>query len=158
MRTERADPLEESKILVRSLRPGDLENVIALDAKIVGRRREEYFKLKLEHALRETGIEISLAAEIEGVFAGILLARVFYGEFGILEQVAVLDTMGVHPEFEGRGIASAMLEQLVKNLGALGISRLQTEVAWDDQKLLSFFQHEGFKPAPRFCLDLDLGT
>ena len=44
------------------------------------------------------------------------------------------------------------------NLGAIGVTRLQTEVGWSDLALLSFFHQEGFQPAPRLCLDLDLSS
>jgi GNAT superfamily N-acetyltransferase len=142
--------------LIRKLRPQDLEEVIALDAKATGRRREEYFKLKLKQALSDTGIQMSLGAELEGPFVGFLLARVYYGEFGAPEPVAVLDTMGVHPHFRGRGVGGERIDQLRTNLLGLGIRVLQTEVAWNNPDLLTFFQGEGFQPAPRFCLDLDL--
>lgn len=151
---EQSSPRQE-KTIVRSLKPADLEPVIALDAKNVGRRREEYFKVKLEQNLAETGIKVSLAAEQDGCFCGFLLARVYYGEFGILEPVAVLDTLGVHPGFRRRGVGTALLGQLCLNLSGLGVTRLQTEVDWDDQELLTFFHREGFRPAPRLCLDLD---
>lgn len=148
--------LEKDEILVRSLRADDLESVIGLDAKITGRRREEYFKIKLAQSIADTGVQISLAAEIDGLFAGFLLARVYYGEFGAMEPTAVLDALGVHTGLRGRGVGHALLRQLRTNLRGLGISRLRTEVAWDDQQLLSFFHHEKFVPAPRICLDLDL--
>jgi ribosomal protein S18 acetylase RimI-like enzyme len=147
---------DEEAVLVRQLRAQDLEAVITLDAKTVGRRREEYFKLKLKQAMSDTGIQMSLGAELDSVFAGFLLARVYYGEFGAPEPVAVLDTLGVHPDFRGRGVGQALLDQLRTNLLGLGIKALQTEVSWKNQELLAFFQHEGFQPAPRFCLDLDL--
>ncbi len=146
--------LEET--LVRGLRPEDIEAVITLDAKVVGRRREDYFRVKLQQNLTETGIKVSLAAELGSAFAGFLLARVYYGEFGAMEPVAVLDTLGVHPDFAHRGVGSALLLQLRKNLRALHVARLSTEVDWENQPLLRFFQREGFRPAPRFCLDLDL--
>jgi ribosomal protein S18 acetylase RimI-like enzyme len=149
-------PSTEREVVVRRLRPQDLDAVIALDAKVTGRKRDEYFKLKLKQALADTGIEVSLAAEVEGVFAGFLLARVYYGEFGALEPFAVLDTLGVHPDFRGRGVGSALIDQLRTNLLGLGIPRLQTEVAWENLEILTFFHHEGFRPAARFCLDLDL--
>ena len=148
--------LETDAIVVRRLRPADLEPVIALDAKILGRRREEFYKLKLKAALAETGIEVSLAAELDGGFVGFLLAKVYYGEFGTMERVAVLDAMGVHPDFKGRGIGSALIDQLRTNLLGLGITKLQTEVSWQNLEMLSFFNHEGFEPAARLCLDLDL--
>lgn len=152
------EPNEEEQrgVVVRNLRPKDLEAVIALDAKIIGRRRDEYFKLKLKQALSDTGIMISLAVEIETAFTGYLLARVYYGEFGTMEPVAVLDSMGIHPDFQRRGAGSALIDQLRTNLLGLGIARLQTQVRWDDPALIAFFNREGFEPAPRFCLDLDL--
>jgi ribosomal protein S18 acetylase RimI-like enzyme len=147
---------ERDEVVVRRLRPDDLEAVIALDARSTGRRRDEFFKLKLKQALTDTGIEVSLAAEVQDGFAGFLLARVYYGEFGMLEPAAVLDTIGVRPELRGHGVGAALIAQLRTNLLGLGIPRLQTEVAWENLDLVAFFHHEGFRPVARFCLDLDL--
>jgi ribosomal protein S18 acetylase RimI-like enzyme len=113
-------------VVVRNLRPSDLEAVIALDAKNVGRRREDYFRVKLQQNLVETGIKVSLAGEVDGVFAGFLLARVYYGEFGQTEPAAVLDTIDVHPSFRGRGVGTALLAQLRTNLAGLGVASLRT--------------------------------
>ncbi|HEX5041279.1 MAG TPA: GNAT family N-acetyltransferase [Candidatus Polarisedimenticolaceae bacterium] len=146
----------ETAVTVRGLKPGDLDAVIALDARNVGRRREAFFRIKLQQNLQETGIKVSLAAEVDGIFTGFLLARVYYGEFGTPEPVAVLDTIDVHPDFRGRGVGTALMRQLQVNLHALGVGTLRTEVGWDEQGLLRFFHHTGFRPAPRFCLDLIL--
>jgi len=43
---------------------------------------------------------------------------------------------------------------LLVNLAGLGVGTLRTEVAWEDALLLGFFHHQGFKPAPRLCLEL----
>ena len=147
--------LEAESVYVRRLRPTDLEHVIALDAKNVGRRREEYFRVKLDMAIKETGVEVSLAAELDELFTGFLIARVYYGEFGITERAAVLEVLGVDPDFRGRGVAHALMCQLRTNLHGLGVRRIQTEVNWDEPSMLTFFQHEGFQPAARLCLDLD---
>lgn len=157
MDMERNDQnLEHDEIVVRRLMPADLDVVIRLDAKITGRSRTEYFKLKLKQNLAETGIKVSLAAELDGIFVGYLLARVYYGEFGMTEPAAVLDSLGVHPDFQHRGAGAALIRQLRTDLGALGVGRLQTEVSWEDTDVLSFFRHEGFLPAPRLCLDLQI--
>ena len=47
-------------------------------------------------------------------------------------------------------------EQLVRNLVALGIERLRTEVAWDEHDLNQFLGRRGFTPAPRLVLELSL--
>ena len=51
MHDEAPSTLETQSTVIRRLRPGDLERVIAIDAKIVGRRRDEYFKSKLQQNL-----------------------------------------------------------------------------------------------------------
>ena len=151
-------PVEEGDgdVVVRRLLAGDLDAVIRVDERITGRRRAEYFRLKLNESLADTGIRVSLAAETGGIFAGYLLSRVYYGEFGTLEPVAVLDTIGVHPDFQGRGLGTAMLSQLLLDLRALNVTTLQTQVTWDAPRLMIFFQHEGFRPASRICLDRDV--
>ncbi|MEW5981290.1 MAG: GNAT family N-acetyltransferase [Acidobacteriota bacterium] len=150
------DVQPRDSVLVRNLRADDGDAIIGIDARIVGRRREEFFRLKLDHAFSDTGIAVSLAAEIDGAVAGFLLARVYYGEFGVLEKVAVLDVIGVHPDFRGRSVGPALLDQLKVNLRGLGIRTLQTEVGWDNADLVAFFNREGFVLAPRLCLDLPL--
>jgi ribosomal protein S18 acetylase RimI-like enzyme len=152
---ELLDPLASASV-IRNLRPSDLDAVIQIDARNIGRRRDEFFKLKLKQALSNTGITVSLAAELDGAFVGFLLAAVFYGEFGVTERVAVMDVIDVHPDFRGHHVATALLDQLRTNLLGLGIHTLRTEVGWDDTDLLGFFRREGFVMAQRLCLDLDL--
>jgi N-acetylglutamate synthase-like GNAT family acetyltransferase len=76
----------------------------------------------------------------------------------MMEPTAVLDTLGVRPELRGRHVGGALISQLRSNLLGLGIQRLQTEVAWDSLELITFFHHEGFRPAPQLSLELDLNA
>lgn len=147
---------QQDRVVIRGLKPEDMGHVVALDAKNTGRRREEFFKVKLKQNLAETGIKVSLAAESDGCFSGFLLARVFYGEFGTMEPSAVLETIDVDPGFQGQGVGRALLDQLCLNLVGLNVTHVQTEVGWESPSLISFFQREGFTLAPRICLDLDL--
>ncbi len=146
----------ESAVTVRRLKPDDLDAVIRIDAKNTGRRREEYFKLKLRQALAESGVEVSLAAEVDGILVGFMLCWVFYGEFGQPEPGAVMDTIGVNPDFAHQGVGDSMLRQLKMNLTGLGIPVLRTEVDFSDTALLGFFHKEGFRVSNRICLDLEI--
>jgi ribosomal protein S18 acetylase RimI-like enzyme len=141
---------------VRRLRPDDLERVVALDALITGRERRGYFEHKLATNLLDSSVEVSLGAEVDGILVGFVLARVWTGEFGTTEPVAVLDTLGVQPGFRHRGIGAALVDQLATNLRGLEVDTLRTEAAWDAFDLLRFFHRHGFRPAARVCLDLDL--
>ena len=152
---ETDQPLRD-EVFVRNLQPDDLAAIVNLDARNIGRRREAFLSQKLQQAFADTGIALSLAVEMDGRLVGFLLARVYYGEFGVMEPEAVLDVIGVDPDYRGRHVAAAMIDQLRTNLLGLGLKRLQTEVRWDRPDLLTFFEREGFKLAQRVCLDLDL--
>jgi len=134
----------------------DQAAVVAIDAAVLGRRREEFFGLKLKQAFADTGIALSLAAELEGRVAGFLLARLYYGEFGVTERVAVLDVLDVPPRLPRPPRRLGAARPAAHELLGVGVRTLQTEVAWDSGELVAFFRREGFVPAPRLCLDLDL--
>jgi len=146
----------ETDCRIRRLRPADLGRVVALDALITGRERRGYFEHKLATNLLDSSVEVSLGAEVDGILVGFVLARVWTGEFGATEPVAVLDTLGVQPEFRNRGIGEALVDQLATNLRGLEVDTLRTEAPWDAFDLLRFFHEHGFRPAARVCLDLDL--
>lgn len=143
-------------VMIRNLRPDDIGPITAIDEAAVGRRRDRFLAIKMKQAFADTGIAVSLAAELDDHVVGFLLARLYYGEFGVVEPAAVLDVVGVHPDYRGRHVAAALVDQLRTNLLGLGIGILQTEVSWRNPELITFFQHEGFALAPRLCLDLDL--
>ncbi len=136
---------------VRTLSAKDLEDVVRIDRKVTGRERRAYVQHALDEALRDSGVRISLAARVDGNLAGYLMARADLGDFGRTEPVAVLDTVGVAPEFGRRGVARALLDQLLLNLEALRIERIETVVDAGAPALLGFFQRVGFVPAQRLA-------
>lgn len=140
--------------VVRALKAEDCGRLVRMDQEISGRNRRAWYDGKIRRALEESDVRISLGAEIDGVLVGALLGSVHYGEFGLPEPVAILDTVLVDPGFARRGIATAMLRQLLLNLSALRIERLRTEVAWNEFDLTEFFAKTGFVPVPRLVLEL----
>lgn len=148
--------MELDAVEVRDLRAGDLDWVVRIDREHSGKTRTEYYRLKLAEARGDTGVRISLAALIDGVPAGFMMGRLYYGEFGSPEPAAILDSLGVAKEYAGKNVALALMHRLVGNLRAFGIERIETQVAWDQVDLIRFFQRAGFRPAPRLCLELDL--
>jgi len=107
---------------------------------------------KLDEALLDSGIRISLTARSDGIVAGFVMARLDFGDFGRTDAVAVIDTIGVHPEFAGRGIAQALLSQLLVNLNGLRVESAETAIALDDFELLGFLYRSGFHPTQRIAL------
>jgi ribosomal protein S18 acetylase RimI-like enzyme len=156
MRTETNEQpgvLETDPVLVRAMTEQDLDAVVTIDAAATGRRRPRYFELMLQRAVKLAGMQVSLVAELDGRVAGFLIASLFYGEYGVLEPAASLETIGVHPDFRRRRVGQALMRQLRMNLGALHITTLRTEISWDDFELAGFFRRQGFRPAGRICLE-----
>lgn len=149
--------LETDRIPVRRLEAGDLETVVSIDAAATGIRRTDFYRNKLERALEDSSVQLSLAAEQDGRVVGFLFVTFFYGEFGQPEPTAVIEAIGVHPDYRGQAVGRALMRQLEMNLGALGVETIRTEVDWNQFELLGFLAHAGFRPAPRLCLEKTVG-
>jgi len=148
--------LPTDAVAVRGLRAADLAAIVKIDRASTGRARREYYDAKVRAALSEPKLVTSLVAELDDHVVGFLLARVWYGEFGRAEPVAVIDSLGVDPGYRNRRVGSALLRQLTMNLGALGVERIESQVDGDQLDLLAFLANAGFKPAARVCLERTL--
>lgn len=143
---------------VRLLAAKDLEEVVRIDRHITGRDRSAFMQHALDEALRESGVRISLAARVgkiaargEGIMAGFVMARADLGDFGRTEPVAVIDSLGVSPEYAHHGVGHALLQQLFLNLRALRMERVETVVDRMAFELLGFFYDVGFAPGQRLA-------
>ena len=143
---------------VRTLAASDLEEIVRIDRHLLGRERRDYLQERMNEALGDSAIRVSLVARCEDSIAGYAMARMDFGDFGRAEPVAVLDTLGVDPGFAHRGVGAALLSQLAVNLAALGIERIETTVAHDDFELLGFLYRAGFSRSPRLAFVKRLGN
>jgi ribosomal protein S18 acetylase RimI-like enzyme len=134
---------------VRAMQPEDLAAIVRIDRDITGRDRGDYMKHKLNETMVDSAIRVSLTARADGTVVGYLMARADLGDYGRTEPVAVIDTIGVDPAYEHRGIGHALLSQLFANLGALRIETVETVVAPRDLALLGFLYYVGFAPSQR---------
>jgi ribosomal protein S18 acetylase RimI-like enzyme len=134
----------------------DLAALVDIDRRIIGRERTKYFARKLEDALTDSDVRVSLVAELDGVPVGFIMARVDLGEFGRVETTAVLDTIGVDPDYQTMGVGQALLSQLLLNLGTLRVENLRTEVDWRELELLAYLDGCGFRPSQQLCFDRQL--
>ncbi|MCC6378833.1 MAG: GNAT family N-acetyltransferase [Burkholderiales bacterium] len=142
---------------VRSMTRADLGDAVRIDRASTGRDREGAIGRKLAEALEESGLRVSLTARLDDVIVGFLMARADLGDFGRTEPAAVLDTIAVDPAYQHRGVGHALLSQLLLNLGALRIDRVETVVAPRDLGLLGFLFDVGFVPSPRLPFVRALG-
>jgi predicted N-acetyltransferase YhbS len=146
--------LARDRTFVRSMEAGDLDAIVRIDEMLTGRQRRDYYAAKLKEMMEETGVRVSLVAEDDGRPVGYIMARVDYGEFGQAEPAAIIDTVGVEPGFGNQGVGSALLSQLIANLGALHVETMRTTVTWTNFSLLRFLSRSGFTPAQQLVLSL----
>ena len=148
------NPTQHNPPEIRPIRPVDLDAIIAIDAKHVGYARPVYLKKKLDDTLDTSqGMVISMIAEVDGKLVGFVMGKVFIGEFGIPETSATIDTIGIDPNYGGRGIARELLDDFLAHLSAAGAETVQTLVSWEDWKLLKFFSSNKFNPSKTVNLE-----
>jgi ribosomal protein S18 acetylase RimI-like enzyme len=138
---------------IASMGRGEYDDLVRIDRKITGRDRRRYMRRKFDEAMLDTGIRVSLTARCDGIVAGFVMARIDLGDFGRSVPVAVIDTIDVAPDFGRRGIAEALLSQLLVNLGALHVDAVETTVAVTNMDLMAFFYRCGFTPSERIAFE-----
>lgn len=152
------EELDKAIPVVRALKEEDFLAVTRIDRRITGQDRSAYLRRKFDEALKESAIAVSLVAVHQDLPVAFAMARVDFGDFGHVEPVAALDTLGVEPGFQGHGYGRAVLGQMIENLAALHVERLETEVSRDELDLLRFLYRWGFQPSQRLCFHKPLAV
>jgi predicted N-acetyltransferase YhbS len=147
--------MNEKNIKIRLMEAGDLDAVVEIDAKIVKSSRLEYYQLKFERLFESNDyLPTSFVAEDEnGSVAGFLMGELYMGEFGIYQEVASLDTIGVDPAYQHTGIGKKLMHEFIDHLRQIGVNRINTLVDWNDSKLIHFFSANEFSPSKTINLE-----
>jgi predicted N-acetyltransferase YhbS len=142
---------------MRVMKPTDLDAIVRIDEQVSGENRLEYYERKLAMLLdQKHTINSSLVAEAGGKVIGFVMGDIYFGEFGIPETSATIDTLGVDPGIQNRGVASDLMDQFIMNMKAAGVNKIYTLVNWDDFALERFFARHKFVPSKRINLELTL--
>lgn len=143
--------------VIRPLRRADVAAMIEIDELAFKRNRSNYFERKAADSLDPArAMNTSLVCEVDGKLVGFIMGAVYSGEFGVPESTATIDTLGVHPEARGRGVASELLDQFITNMREVGVRRLYTLVNWSEFDLERFFARHKFAPSKRINLEFQI--
>jgi ribosomal protein S18 acetylase RimI-like enzyme len=143
----------EADISVRPLTIDDFDAVVAIDAKLSGTRRENFYTKRLEAALAKPKDFIYVGVDRDGVLAGFAFVHLLAGEFGGTGTVAVLDAIGVDPAHQDAGLGQHLVDGLIAVMKNKNVREMQTEVDWTNHSLLRFLDANGFVRAPRIVLE-----
>lgn len=142
---------------IRPMQPADLREILRIDRALTGADRRKYIESLLAEAMEAANTRISLVGRLDGAIVCFVMARADLGDFGRQQPVAVVDTIGVDPEYAHRGLGRVLLERLFGNVSQLQAGRVETLVRLSDLPLLGFFQSAGLVPSQRLSFVRSLG-
>ncbi len=131
-----------SRLNIRPMTVGDLDAIVEIDRKVIGKLRPDYWKKIVPQSPAYPFS--SLVAEYEGKVIGFVVGEVSGWEFGVPDTTGWLSIIGVDPDYQHRGVARKLSREFVKNLKAIGVGVIYTLVNWNDWDLLKFFRAMGF--------------
>ncbi|UCG00951.1 MAG: GNAT family N-acetyltransferase [Candidatus Heimdallarchaeota archaeon] len=128
---------------IRVMKEEDLEVIIEIDDKVLGEQRPDYWERKVEMAGKKSPLP-SLVAEIEGKVVGFIFGEASGWEYGVPENIGWIDTIGVDPAFQKKGVGGLLMKELLNYMKKVGVDTVYTLVNWRDWELLRFFNAIGF--------------
>jgi N-acetylglutamate synthase-like GNAT family acetyltransferase len=134
----------KKEIYVRSLERRDLLSIVAMEERITGVARPQYWEQRIELSEAIRPHWTSLVAEFENRFVGFLFGRAGELEFGLPGSIAWVETIGVDPAYRGRGIARELIEEFISSAEDHGIKTIFTLVTSGQTDMQTFFSRQGF--------------
>ncbi len=150
--------MAEDRIRIRLMKADDVDAVVAIDEKVFNTPRREYYETKFEKLFGSNDyIPASLVAETEdGRVVGFIMGELYIGQYGISQEGATLDTIGVDPDYQHQGIGQQLLNEFLEHLKRLGVQKVNTLVDWNDARLIRFFSANRFAPSRTINLERTL--
>ncbi|MDQ1330276.1 MAG: hypothetical protein QG578_539 [Thermodesulfobacteriota bacterium] len=150
--------MNRSTIKIRLMKADDFGAVVGIDEKVLKIPRPGYYEVKFEKLLRSKDyLPVSLVAEDEaGTVVGFIMGELYIGEYGISQEEATLDTIGVDPSCRHKGIGEQLINEFVDHLRNVGVRKINTLVAWNDSKLIHFFSANHFSPSKTINLERNI--
>lgn len=143
-------------VRVRGVQPGDLGEVIGIDAGITGMRKPEYWSEILQrYRSGRRRQRFFLVAEGGGRIEGFAIGEVRDWEYG-MPPCGWVFAIGVRPDARLAGVGTRLLEAICEGFRRLRVTKVRTILARDNSLILSFFRSQGLMAAPFIALERDL--
>ena len=147
--------MNESNIKIRLMRAEDFDAVVGIDDKLFKTSRKEYHEMKFEKLFNSKDyLPVSLVAEKEdGTVVGFVMGEVFMGEYGIFQESATLDTIGVDPDCQHMGIGKQLINEFLDHLRKVGVKKVNVLMDWNYSRMIHFFSANKFSPSKTINLE-----
>ena len=141
---------------VRPVEAADLDQIIAIDADITGKKKTDYwYELFHRYGASRSRQRLFLVAEAGGEIQGFIIGEVRDWEFGSPPCGWVFG-INVRPAARLAGIGTRLLEAICAGFRHAGVDKVRTLIARDNSLVLSFFRSQAMMAAPVIPLEKDL--
>ena len=147
--------MNESNIKIRLMKADDFEAVVAIDDRLFRTSRREYHEMKFDKLFHSKDyLPVSLVAEEEdGTVVGFVMGELYMGEYGIFQEAATLDTIGVDPNYQKKGIGKQLINEYMDHLKRVGVKKITTLIDWNYSRMIHFFSANKFSPSKTINLE-----
>ncbi len=148
-------------ITIRRVRAADLDRIVALDERVTGTAKPEYWHdIHERYASRRVDERFFLVAEsdapgTEFPVLGYIVSEVRGWEFGS-EPCGWIFAFSVDPGIRQHGVGEKLFEAISAELKAAGVKTMRTMVARQNRLHMAFFRSEGMVAGPYIQLEKDL--
>ena len=141
---------------VRPAEAADLDQVIAIDSEITGKKKTDYwFELFQRYGAGRSRQRLFLVAQSGDTIHGFIIGEVRDWEFGSPPCGWVFG-INVRPDARLAGVATRLLDAICAGFRRAGVDKVRTLVARDNNLVLSFFRSQAMMAAPVIPLEKDL--
>lgn len=139
---------------IRNMSMDDVAAVTAIDEKITGKHRPNFWRKKLQ--IYGSDPEACVAAEVNGRLVGFMLGHVKGSEFGLVDETAWVEILEVDPEYQGMHFGQLLAQTLFDSFRRRGVKNVYTLCNWKDGRMLAFFSSLGFQRGDFIHLEVKL--
>ena len=136
---------KEAKARIRRMTRSDIHEVLALDRIARGPRRDVIRYEDLASANPGTPPDASFVAEVDGKIIGFSINRSTYLMVPLTE-VCIIHAILIHPDYQGRGIGSRLIQALLNHCQTGGAGMVvRALIPEDNKELQALFERQGFQ-------------
>lgn len=156
LRRSQATRAAADPVVIRRVRKADLDRVIAIDTKVTGLEKRNYWQsLYRRYGVAGPAKRQFLAAVAGGRVVGFVIGEVRDWEFGS-PSCGWVFAIDVEPGFRLEGIGARLLAAICAGFRRAGARKVRTVLSRDNTLILSFFRSQGMMAGPFIPLEMDL--
>ncbi len=129
---------------IREIEQKDAADIQRIRSLISRENTDFDFKIIINEQPGGLNKKASIVGKIDNKIVAYMISNVLYAGFG-LEKSAWIVSMGVDPDYMGRGIGKKLANKILEIYKSENINYVFSSVMWDSIDLLSFFKTLGFE-------------